>query len=255
MSNDVLVVTSSETLSLRLRSIVEGEGGCAVIPVDPGEIMAAATDKSMRLLLTDGRPPGLDAETLLAGWRSAAEGKPVVLIGVGASSEDVTVVAPGAWEVVRIEVKRLLTPPTDEAAAFAGAFNQASIIIVDDSVTYREYLRNAFASEGADVRTTGNVTEVAALIEQHPPDCILIDLVMPGMGGANLCRQIAALRRRRALRFYIVVMSSREGETDLIHSLSAGADDFLGKSQNTTVIKGKLRALLRRKFMIDRFLC
>ncbi|MCR6630853.1 MAG: hypothetical protein NVV74_12845 [Magnetospirillum sp.] len=75
----------------------------------------------------------------------------------------------------------------------------------------------------------------------------MIDLVMPGVDGAQLCSRAARLRRDHGQSFVLAVLSSRESSADLIRSLEAGADLFLGKSQDVSLIRVKLGALLRRR--------
>lgn len=252
-----LVLTSSETMSLRLRLLAEGEGSEARTVSNAADALAQAG--AARLLVVDERPPGMRLEELLRQWRRRNDAASVLLLGSREAPSGVLTAAPGQWdEIRRALVQGLRNAPApagpdeqDEGGAFTAALGRASILVVDDSVTFREYLRGELAREGASVHCTGKADEALRMIEGGAFDCVMIDLVMPGLDGAVLCRRLAALRRERGLLFYIVVMSSREAEADLVRSLMAGADDFFGKSQNLSVLKAKLSAILRRKFMID----
>ncbi len=241
-----VIFTREDTLALRLRLIAEGEGAATVACPTIADALSHAGDPGVGMLITDTS----EAEHL-AAWRRAGE-IPVLRVGEGAApAEGVVDVPVGAWDQIKRQIARLLQPGVRQDRAFERALTGARVLIVDDSVTYREYLRGELQREGAVARGTGKVEEVPGLLVGDQYDCVIVDLVMPGLDGASLCRRLAELRRENHQNFYILVMSSRESEDDLIRSLTAGADDFVGKSQSAAVLKSKLRAILRRKFLID----
>ena len=75
----------------------------------------------------------------------------------------------------------------------------------------------------------------------------MVDLIMPEIDGIEVCRRIKKRARRGALHPG-VMLTSRETKDDMTRGLEAGADDFVGKSGDMTVLKARIRALLRRKF-------
>ena len=80
---------------------------------------------------------------------------------------------------------------------------------------------------------------------------MILDLVMPGTSGTQLCERFDRFRRRRGLFFQIVILTSQDDEEQLMISLNAGADDFVGKAQEMDVLKTRLMALLRRKYFVE----
>ena len=82
----------------------------------------------------------------------------------------------------------------------------------------------------------------------RPFDCVLVDLVMPDINGIEVCRRINELRRTMDNPIAVLMLTGRENKEDLTRALEAGADDFVGKSSDMPVLKGRIRALLRRKF-------
>lgn len=224
----VLVAAGSDTLLLRLRLMVEAEGGEAVAlggdPVD-----------GVRLVLA---VPALKARAA-----AAAPGLPVIEL-----SDDQD------WSQLRRRLAEALEPPSvapgSEGDALAAALSQARILLVDDSVTFREYLRQELVRLGASVSVCGTADAAMVQLADGGWDCVLIDLVLPGVDGAELCGRAARLRRQGAGDFVLAVMSSREGKADLIRSLEAGADLFLGKAQDLVLIRAKLGALLRRRALV-----
>src|SRR5208282_6869683 len=86
------------------------------------------------------------------------------------------------------------------------------------------------------------------LIAREPFDCVLVDLIMPDMNGIEVCRRINELRLSTDNPVAVLMLTGRENKEDLTRALEAGADDFVGKSSDMAVLKGRIRALLRRKF-------
>lgn len=220
----VLVAASSDTLALRLRLMVEAEGAKA-------EVLGDEAVDGVVLVVT--------MPALAARARAMAPGVPVIVLDESAD-----------WEKLRQRLAGALAAQASEAEALAAALRQARILLVDDSVTFREYLRQELVRLGAVVTVCGNAVDALAELARGGWDCVLVDLVLPGVDGAELCRRAARLRRADGGDFVLVVLSSREGNADLIRSLDAGADLFLGKAQDVALIRAKLGALLRRRALL-----
>jgi|AGTN01.1.fsa_nt_gi Response regulators consisting of a CheY-like receiver domain and a winged-helix DNA-binding domain len=224
----VLVAVADETLALRLRLMVEAEGGETVTLAE----VTALGGGSIALALVSAE---------LAG--RARHALPEV---------PVRIVEGGEWSGIRDSLATVLAPAGDgvsEGDEMVRALAQARILLVDDSVTYREFLRLELSRLGAEVVTCAAAGEAMALLGRGGWDCVLVDLVMPGVDGIDLCARAARLRRRRGQGFLLGVLSSREGKADLLRSLEAGADMFLGKSQDMAVFRARLGAMLRRRFL------
>lgn len=217
----VLVAAGSETLVLRLRLMVEAEGADAAV-LGEGDL------SGIRLVVA--------APALRAAAMATVPGVPVIELSDG---ED--------WEQLRHRLAAALAAPTTEGDELAAALATARILVVDDSVTFREYLRQELVRLGASVSVCGTADEALARLAAGGWDCVLVDLVLPGVDGAELCRRAARIRRDGGDDFVLAVMSSREGKADLIRCLDAGADLFLGKAQDLALIRSKLGALLRRR--------
>lgn len=217
----VLVAANSDTLVLRLRLMIEAEGAEAAVLDDK------AVD-NVGLVVT--------MPALAARARAAAPGVPVIELEEG---ED--------WERLRQRLSGGVAALASEAEALAAALRQARILLVDDSITFREYLRQELVRLGALVTVCGSAADALAQLAGNGWDCVLVDLVLPGVDGVELCRRAARLRRDDGDDFVLVILSSREGSADLIRSLDAGADLFLGKAQDVSLIRAKLGALLRRR--------
>ncbi|HTH17431.1 MAG TPA: response regulator [Magnetospirillum sp.] len=221
----VAVAAGSETLALRLRLMIEAEGAEAVAfdPKNP------PVDVVLAVCV-----PGQ-----VAAVQAALPALPLVQVVDG---ED--------WEGLRQRVAGILAPPVAEVEAMSAALARSRVLLVDDSVTYREFLRLELTRLGAVVTACGTADDALVRLGEGGWDCVLIDLVMPGVDGAELCGRAARIRRQSGQGFVLAVLSSREGTNDLIRSLEAGADLFIGKSQDMSLFRVKLGAMLRRRFLI-----
>lgn len=227
-----LIVSASPVVSMRLRLILDAEG-VEVSVVDRSDVVEAEVARCRPALIV------VDGSTI-------ADAPPEPGIRRMDLGHDPN------WPSVARRIRYMLKPFVSEADELASALNGARILLVDDSATYREYLRLELEREGAAVKLVKGGEEALACLTEQTFDCLLVDLVMPGMDGAEICRRAARLRREQGQTLVlVVVVSSRENFSDIIRSLEAGADDFIGKSQDMTLFKVKLSAALRRKFLMD----
>ena len=120
-----------------------------------------------------------------------------------------------------------------------------TVLAVDDSLTHREELSAALREEGFDVATAASGEEALELLARRPVDCILLDVLMPGMGGEETCRRIKASPRWRDIP--LILLTALEDRGALVTGLSAGADDYVAKAADLEVILSRLRAQLRRR--------
>jgi two-component system KDP operon response regulator KdpE len=117
----------------------------------------------------------------------------------------------------------------------------ARILVVDDEPQILRSLRTTLASHGYDVQTAATGEEALAAVEGRLPDLVVLDLVLPGLSGLEVCRR---LRARSSLP--IVVLSARGDERDKVAALDLGADDYLTKPFGVNELLARIRAALRR---------
>jgi two-component system alkaline phosphatase synthesis response regulator PhoP len=120
------------------------------------------------------------------------------------------------------------------------------VLIVEDDADISESLKYNFEREGLTAITaaTGEAGLAAALNEREPPLLIILDLMLPGMSGSELCRR---LRREPATRrIPIIMLTAKSGESDRVAGLDLGADDYITKPFSVRELLARVRAVMRR---------
>lgn len=118
------------------------------------------------------------------------------------------------------------------------------ILVVDDERDLVWSLRHSLAEEGYEVFTAYDGEQALAIIGEHHPDIVILDVVMPGLDGWEVCRR---LRRDPALASVpVLFLTVRRDVQDRIKGLEEGADDYLAKPFDVDELKARVKALLRR---------
>jgi two-component system KDP operon response regulator KdpE len=115
------------------------------------------------------------------------------------------------------------------------------ILIIDDEPQITRVLRASLAAQGFDVRIANDPEEGLRTFHDWQPDLVVTDLVMPGMSGVEVCREI-----RSHGTTPVIVLSVREHERSKVEALDAGADDYVTKPFGIQELLARVRAHLRR---------
>jgi class 3 adenylate cyclase len=131
-------------------------------------------------------------------------------------------------------------------------FNRAPrILVVDDDWLNRDLLRAYLTSSGSEVATAadGQAALDLALGRGGPLDLALVDIQMPRMDGLELCRQLKAAPQTRFVP--VIIVTALDSEDEKLKAIESGADDFVTKPYNSTVLLTRVRSLLRLKKLHD----
>lgn len=116
------------------------------------------------------------------------------------------------------------------------------VLVVDDEPQILRALRVILHGHGYDVRTARDGEEALDLIAAHPPDAVILDLMLPGASGFAVVREV-----RTWSQIPIIVLSARGGERDKVMALDLGADDYLTKPFGAHELLARLRVALRHR--------
>jgi len=125
----------------------------------------------------------------------------------------------------------------------------ARILVVDDTPQNVKLLADLLGAKGYAVATAGSGAEALALVEANRPDLVLLDVVMPGMSGYEVCRKIRENPATGVLP--VVMVTALDPGQERIKGLEVGADDFLTKPINQAELLARVRSLLRIKQLYD----
>lgn len=126
---------------------------------------------------------------------------------------------------------------------------KSTILIVDDEAFARSIIEGFLYREGYNLMFAENGTEILALLQQQPPDAILLDVMMPGMDGFSICRRLKSDERWQHIP--IILVTALGGKEDLVRGFEAGADDFLAKPVSELELRVRVRSMLRIKKQYD----
>jgi DNA-binding response OmpR family regulator len=115
------------------------------------------------------------------------------------------------------------------------------ILIVEDETALRETLAYTLTREGFEVRAAEDGPKALAAAKEQPPDIILLDIMLPGIDGFEVCRRL-----RAGTNAPILMLTAREDEVDRVVGLEMGADDYITKPFHMRELVARIKAQLRR---------
>lgn len=115
------------------------------------------------------------------------------------------------------------------------------ILIVDDEVSIQELIRFNLDQSGFDTEVAGDGLEALEMFESYRPDLIVLDLMLPGKDGYDVCKEI-----RRTSNVPIIMLTAKETELERVLGLELGADDYMTKPFSPLELVARIKAVLRR---------
>ena len=122
--------------------------------------------------------------------------------------------------------------------------SKATILMIDDEADITELVRYNLEKEGFDVMAASDGETGLQLARQKRPDVIVLDLMMPGMDGLEVCRALRGDERTRLAS--VIMLTAKAAETDRIVGLEMGADDYVTKPFSPRELVARVKAVLRR---------
>jgi two-component system KDP operon response regulator KdpE len=123
----------------------------------------------------------------------------------------------------------------------SGNDDRTTVLLVEDDQNIVDLVRSNLIARAHDVVVSKDGLDAVAMLEASEPDAVLLDLMLPGIDGFELCRE---LRERSSVG--IIVLSARRAETDKVRALNLGADDYMTKPFGIEELLARINATLRR---------
>jgi len=139
--------------------------------------------------------------------------------------------------------------PAEESTGPPDPKRTRRVLVVDDTQNNLDLLEALLTAEGYEVLTARDGLSALAAIAKWPPDVVLLDVMMPGMNGYEVCRWIKG--NEATILTPVVMITSLNSLEDKLQAIEVGADDFLTKPFNKYELKARLRALTRMKQYVD----
>lgn len=254
----ILVIEDSATFRAALQASLEAAGYNVAAAPSGEEGLRLAARVRPDAAIVDGLLPGISGATVVRRMKldAALRRTPCLLLTAAEDRQDeIMSLEAGADAYVRkgedpgVILARLsaLLRSTVAATASTSVMSSAikKILAVDDSMTYLEQLADVLVSDGYLVVKARSGEEALELLPLETVDCILMDLVMPGLSGLETCQRIKSNNNWRDIP--LLILTSREDKDTIIEALNTGADDYVVKSGDFEILKERLRVQLRRK--------
>src|SRR5262244_672025 len=132
------------------------------------------------------------------------------------------------------------------SAANAPARRTPTVYFIDDSATMREVIKIAFRRENITVITAGDAASAMAQFEQHPPDAVITDVIMPDQDGYSVCSQIK--QHERFARTPVILMSGVVNKSVADKAVAVGADELIRKPFQPVDLIARVKGFLGPKF-------
>jgi two-component system, NtrC family, sensor kinase len=262
-SNSVLIIDDSITFREELKGALEGASYHVSVAGTGEEGLRLAADLRPAAIVVDGVLPGMDGAAVIRRIRldAALRTLPCLLL-TGAEDRDAEVRAFDAGadafarknEAIPLIIARINAVLRSAGAGHRGQqmaslLGPKKVLAVDDSETYLQELADALRTDGYEMVLARSGEEALELLAVQAVDCVLLDLLMPGMGGREACRRVKSSPNMRDIP--IVMLTAVDDREAMIQGLGAGADDYIAKSSDLELLRARVLAQIRRKQFQD----
>ncbi len=250
----ILIVEDNEKNMKLVRDVLQAKGYATIEAVTGEDGIRLAAERKPDLILMDIQLPGISGIDALRRLRSDPETAAIRAVAVTAS-----VMQHDRKADHRSRFRRLCGQADQpegvpghgpqHAGESAAMSEMAKVLVVDDTPHNVKLLADLLAVKGYGVATAVNGEEALAKVASEQPDLVLLDIMMPGLSGYDVCRKIRADPMTALLP--VVLVTSLDPQQERVKGIEAGADDFLSKPINQAELFARVRSLLRVKSLQD----
>ncbi|AUX21503.1 uncharacterized protein SOCEGT47_019890 [Sorangium cellulosum] len=261
MKPHVLIVDGSLTIRMDLRGLLRGAGFVVTACETRALAQKVLRSKPFSLVILDALLPDGDGIELLREIRAGAEHVPVILLSTEAEVRHrLQVLGVGADEHVEkpYDGGALVLRATELASQHGAALRSSGggtsavtgkrILVVDDSPTYRATVVQLLRQDGCDVVPAQSGDEALSLLAVERVDGVIIDLLMPGMGGLETARRIKSADALRHIP--VVILTGHDDADTRAEGARIGVDDFVLKTPEIAMLRTRLRGLFRSRVVL-----
>ncbi|HWA78163.1 MAG TPA: response regulator [Polyangiaceae bacterium] len=262
-SAEILLIDDSATFRAELGAALRAANHLVATATTGEEGLRLAAAKRPAAIIVDGVLPGMDGPSVIRRVRldAALRSVPCILLtGESSAGEELRALDSGADafvhkgddpEIMLAKIHAVLRTvgESKDAAGTTSLLGPKKILTVDDSVTFSEELKRALHGEGYDIVSVYSGEDALALLSLESVDCILLDVVMPGIGGKETCRRIKNSPLVRDIP--IIMLTGLADRASMLEGLALGADDYIEKSAAFEVLRARVQAQLRRRQFED----
>jgi PAS domain S-box-containing protein len=260
----IVVIEDSETQAFRLSELLREQGWEVSIAGTAEAALAALGDPLPDLLIVDYNLPGMRGDEFCRHIRTNlnTRGIPLLMMtGSAPETAEISSLESGAddyvskserFEIMVLRIRALLRKEREHAAVLNpqdSSFRRARILTLDDSPTYLASIGADLRNQGYDVESATSGREGLVLLAAQKFDCVLMDMTMPEMDGLEACRRIVAMRSTMDTAPAVIILTGSEDKEDLKRCFDSGADDFVHKSGDRAILRVRIQALMRRRFI------
>jgi CheY-like chemotaxis protein len=267
MTDTVLIVNGSLTVRMDLQEAFEDGGFRTLVCATAAAARETLAGTTAHVVVLDVLLPDGDGVDLLRELRALPGSDAAVMLMLAAEAEaedrvrgprsgadayvhkpyDSRYVVGRARELLRARRAEAGAGPTDRF--MASLPGPKRILVVDDSATYLAEVTSMLRDDDYDVVAARSGEEALELLAARTMDCILLDLMMPGLSGRETCQRIKAEPVVRDIP--LIMLTALEDRAAMLDAMAAGADDYIQKSGEFEVLQARVRAQLRRKQFED----
>jgi DNA-binding response OmpR family regulator len=260
----LMLVEDSTTQAISLTSLLEGEGWKVTWVESAEKAFSVLREFHPDLILLDYHLPGIRGDEVCRRIRMNVDTRrlPIVMLtsqeahqvqGLDSGADDFVAKSTNP-EVLLLRLRTLLQKSEAKDRIITNtqdSFREVHLLAIDDSPIFLEKLKHELSNEGYKVEIETEPELGLKRLREGRYDGVIIDLIMPKMDGFEVCRQISVWRTKNQVPLISILLTGAESTENLSKALDAGADDFVGKSKDFSILKGRIRALLRRKFFAE----
>jgi len=263
VSTTILVVEDNALNRKLVRDVLAAQGYDVLEAVSAEEGIDLARERKPALILMDIQLPGMDGIAATRLLRSDAATCHIKIIAITASvmTVDRERVLDAGFDGVEMkpisvahlldEVRRVIAAvpapprlgPATSTMAPAADTTAAHVLVVDDTPRNVRLLTDLLSAQGYRISTAADGNEALARIAEDQPDLVLLDVMMPGVSGYDVCRRLRADDATRLLP--VILVTALDAVDERVRGIEAGADEFLTKPIHQAELFARVRSLLR----------